>query len=230
MNIPNGKMLYKYLTGIVEKHDKSYVESFKEARSRIERTEYAKGGEVLYHGVYCPNPVVDLVVGNSNRGRIIKRWGAKSEPSFTYGFDEKGEMITCEWTFTAEYLVKDGNKVLGIAYNTAPQGPAIEMVTECCYDEKGRIVSILQGCCMYPMIPMDKVDMETFEYDEQGIKTMERHEWSGGMARYLSGCRVNFTHRQDGFLKSCTWEDYDTRKKRFVLNEEEYDILKERKV
>lgn len=39
----------------------------------IIRFEYAKGGESIHRGYYCPSLVYDLVVGNVKRGRLYKR-------------------------------------------------------------------------------------------------------------------------------------------------------------
>ena len=51
----------------------SYDELRKKALAETCYREYSKGGEGTHRGYYCPSPVIDLVIGNVSRGRLLKR-------------------------------------------------------------------------------------------------------------------------------------------------------------
>ena len=77
---------------------------------KVVREEYGSGGETLDRGFYFPNPVFDIVIGNSNRGKLLKRITKKSKISFSYGYDISGKLIVVnQWVdgqlATKEYLI-----------------------------------------------------------------------------------------------------------------------------
>ncbi len=53
--------------------------------------QYARGGKILHRGYFCPNPVMDIVHGNVNRGRLVRN--SIKEPDFTYYFDDAGNLL-----------------------------------------------------------------------------------------------------------------------------------------
>lgn len=56
------------------------------------RREYASGSD-LHRGFYCPCPVFELIVGNSHRGKLLKRLTSRSRPTHEYGFDADGRLL-----------------------------------------------------------------------------------------------------------------------------------------
>ena len=45
---------------------------YKDLLNDVVRTEYARGGETIHRGYYCPSPVYDIIVGGASRGRLLK--------------------------------------------------------------------------------------------------------------------------------------------------------------
>ncbi|MEH6949139.1 hypothetical protein V7068_19130, partial [Bacillus sp. JJ634] len=59
----------------------------------ITKFEYLKGGETIHRGYYCPSPILDLIVGNAKRGRLLKRKPDFGKFTYEYGFDIDNRMI-----------------------------------------------------------------------------------------------------------------------------------------
>ena len=51
----------------------SYENVFNQKEKTVVRREQASGGTCMQRGYYCPSFVMDIVLGNVNRGRLIKR-------------------------------------------------------------------------------------------------------------------------------------------------------------
>ena len=71
----------------------SYRSTFEQISKTVVRREQATGGETMHRGFYCPSIVEDIIIGNVNRGRIIKRL-VKQPITYTYGFDNSNRLVT----------------------------------------------------------------------------------------------------------------------------------------
>ena len=69
--------------------------------------EYSKGGESTHRGYYCPSPVIDLLIGNVSRGRLLKRRPAVNY-DYIYCLNEARQIIMVDAFATWE----DGRKTL----------------------------------------------------------------------------------------------------------------------
>ena len=67
---------------------------YERARCSVAYEEWSVGGKSMDRGYYCPSTVRDLVVVGQSRGKLLKRPRPKSRPSFCYGFDENGRLLT----------------------------------------------------------------------------------------------------------------------------------------
>lgn len=159
------------LTSVAERLHPSLAELEAYCITHTNRMEFASGSD-LHRGFYCPSPVFDLIVGNTHRGRILKRVTKRSKPSHGYSFDSDGTLLKCEYYFNGstamtEYLNRENNSVFGI---TVDQSNRLESVTEEVYDQ-GRIRRYLFGlfvpvggseqCC--------DVTCEEYRYDDTGL-------------------------------------------------------------
>ncbi|WNS78976.1 hypothetical protein RRU94_03280 [Domibacillus sp. DTU_2020_1001157_1_SI_ALB_TIR_016] len=106
----------------------------------IIRFEYAKGGESIHRGYYCPNLVYDLVVGNAKRGRLYKRKPQPGKFTYEYGFDREGRLLrvrkTTEFTastgqFNEEFLLYEEDAVYSVCFHHTSN---LEVVSKCIYD------------------------------------------------------------------------------------------------
>jgi hypothetical protein len=114
----------------------------------IVKVEYSKGGETIHRGYYCPSPVLDLIVGNLNRGKILKKKPDFLKYAYEYGFDNENRLVKVkkvnkvnEFTppvirFDEEYLVYKKDIVYAIEFDNMGE---INVVSRCTY-ENGNIV------------------------------------------------------------------------------------------
>ena len=80
------------LFDLYDKYLYSYDELRKKALAETCYREYSKGGESMHRGYYCPSPVYDLLVGNVNRGRLLKRRPAVNY-DYIYYLNEARQII-----------------------------------------------------------------------------------------------------------------------------------------
>ena len=97
---------------------------FEKAEEKTASHSYAVGGRNMDRGYYCPSTIRDLVVMGQRRGKLLCRPKATSLPSFCYGFDSDGRLLTVltlkEQTGEAcrrEVLFYEGEMTYGIAVN-----------------------------------------------------------------------------------------------------------------
>ncbi len=104
------------------------------AAQLVNREEFASGGECLLKGYYCPNKIVDIVVGGVNRGKILKRITSLSKKDFWYGFDKNNRllMIKSKAGATIEIISYVDNKEIGIGFSELTGN--INFVSECIYE------------------------------------------------------------------------------------------------
>lgn len=95
------------LFDLYDKYLYSYDELRKKALAETCYREYSKGGESMHRGYYCPSPVYDLLVGNVNRGRLLKRRPAVNY-DYIYYLNEARQIIMVDAFATWE----DGRKTL----------------------------------------------------------------------------------------------------------------------
>lgn len=80
------------LTSIAQLFLSENREHLTNLEQRAIRREYASGSD-LHRGFYCPCPVYELIVGNTHRGKLLKRRTSRSKPSHEYGFDADGHLL-----------------------------------------------------------------------------------------------------------------------------------------
>jgi hypothetical protein len=123
------------------------------SEKKIVRFEYSKGGETLHRGYYCPSPVLDLIVGNSKRGRILKRKPDFGKFSHEYGFDAADKLIrvrgVSEFTtpnsnYDKEYLIYLEDVVYGVQFNNMSE---LDCVSKCPYTN-GNILKYEMNHCV----------------------------------------------------------------------------------
>lgn len=88
------------------------------AEKSVARIEIATGSSI-HRGVYCPSPILDVVIGNISRGRILKRVTSLSKVSNHFEFDNGGCLLTsrsvCDnMPDVIEYIVRQGDNIYGL--------------------------------------------------------------------------------------------------------------------
>ena len=66
------RALCEELNTIDRQYRGSVQEIYEEGLRQVVRRQYARGGCTLQRGYYCPSPVLDIIAGNKDRGRLLK--------------------------------------------------------------------------------------------------------------------------------------------------------------
>lgn len=148
------------------------------AEKETVRTEYASGSD-LHRGYYCPSPVFDFVVGNTHRGRLLKRVTKASNPSHEYGFSSDGRLLWCRYrnknkVYDTEYLIHDGERVLGV--QCFADGKLNAVTEEIIRD--GLLTSYTQAQILWQnnRNTCHILNTEIYSYDENGLCSSQLHE------------------------------------------------------
>ena len=133
-----------------------YEDKISELRTSTEKVitkfEYSKGGEIIHRGYYCPSPILDLIVGNAKRGRLLKRKPDFGKYSYEYVFDKENRLVrvrgvneftTPDSRYDEEYLIYNKDIVYGVEFDNMNE---INTVSRCTY-ENGNIIKYERSLC-----------------------------------------------------------------------------------
>ncbi len=181
----------------------------RQAEGAVVSTEGAVNG-TIHRGVYCPSPVLDLIVGNVRRGKLLQRVTAKSKLTHQYGFDaahrlvfsrsiSRGEVIA------TEYLFRQDRAVYGLSLDAHG---AVTAVSEELYCED---LPVKYTYAQYlPWGPaLTCVDYRSEEYTYEGDVLAACHVRTyHPVAQIHSHEAYRFRHT-DGCLSGYTVEEYE---------------------
>jgi len=180
-------------------------------RQEVEYEEHSTKGEVLHRGFYCPSPIQDIVIGNSNRGRLLQRMTKRSKPTFKYGFNSKGEIILVDHinyegiSPSVEVILREGEKELGITFQIWKGMQQIIRVSECIYRDN-RIVAYTDGHgdSFDPKRYVSNIRREEYTYANEGLDVVHMYEFNNykATAPLLNHREYRFKHHDEGYL-SC---------------------------
>ena len=130
----------------------------------------------MHRRYYCPSLTHDIVVGNVDRGRLLKRLTPRSKRYFVYGYDHAGRMIWCKEFSNAslvniETFIYEGEYRYGFTQNM--NHPMFAITQE--KFQNGRIVNYLYGHGYHAEEEMVWVEwrQECYHYDEIGLKSCD---------------------------------------------------------
>ncbi len=84
--------------------------------------KYGIGGSNLpARGYCCPSLIMDIVVGNCSRGRLVSNPKSTTRPDFKFGFTEDGELVYIESFYdgkkvSTEYILRENNVITGFTF------------------------------------------------------------------------------------------------------------------
>ena len=96
-----------------EQYEANIPALIQKARVETAYTEYSTGGKSLHRGYYCPALVIDMIVGNINRGRLAKK--RPKAPDFQYYFDNTNELRLSEDRTCTEVILHEDDREIGLA-------------------------------------------------------------------------------------------------------------------
>lgn len=190
----SNQILNQVLKITKEEHEKN----LQKCKEEITRWQRAVGGQVIHRGYYCPSRIEDVVIGNNNRGRLIKRKTAKSERelSYEYGFCNE-RLIFIRHTYDEgiqerEYILYSGNKQIGYTFDSNMR---LRTISECTYQDN-KLMSYLR-IHVFQDNSVSECVKELYEYEEGMLHSVLRY--------YLvenSDCecaKYIFKHDEEGF-------------------------------
>ena len=180
--------------------------------------EYGKGGTILHRGFYCPSPVIDIVVGGSDRGRLIKNF--KNTTSYDYAFhktkDGRLVMVDQYWfnreahyPYRREFLIERENRIIAPIFEISCANHQLIYLSLCDYDARGKIVSYRTMLPGYRMV-RNNIEFdyhkcsfyaEDYTYDQETglIIAVNNGEKMDEIVFETSYC---FYHDDEGYLSS----------------------------
>jgi len=202
-----------------------------EAENNTVRFEYSRGGETMHRGYYCPSPTFDLVIGNCNRGRLLKRTPKDSKFSYEYAFDKDDNLISVRQADSIigirdeEYFIREN----GVEYSLMFHEGMLHCISRCLY-ENGLILRYDFSLCnfyRYLGLPNIEVSKNIAKYCTE--ITSEIYLYNDGilskliMQRYTPSCKIfdsfecEFFRDSEGFIS------------KYKTNSEEYSVSIKRK-
>jgi len=198
---------------------KKYENQFQTLKDQLSKEivleKYSTGGEGLYRGYYCPSPIMDIVMRNCNRGRLLSRITKRSKPTFKYGFNVDGNLILAtnfRYDIDAigtEIILRDGKKETGISFQEWDGERRLEQLSESIYRDN-RIISFIN--CFY--LDYDNsvsiYNREEYTYSNEGLGTAHMYRFSNhkGTFPILNHEEYRFKHDNDGYLSQFTVIEY----------------------
>lgn len=86
------------------------------------REEYAANSRYMPRGFYCPSPVLNKIITNMRRGRLLSHLTSRSKATHRYVYDQENKLIIVETLpplpKTKEYIVYERDKVLGYTFDS----------------------------------------------------------------------------------------------------------------
>ena len=217
----------KYVA-LASQYSDSYEELYKDIEAKTHRREYGKGGGSIQRGYYSPS-MIDLVVSNVRRGRLLKKPPKDGKYTYEYLFDESDRLI-CVYKYgyydeyqgyvwhdggqslaSTELFVYEPDKVLSLNFNDLrflrDGSHDLEYITECKY-ENGlltRYEFAVRPNSLIDIATCSQIEVEEFEYVDNQMKVMY---WYRYQPHYevLEKERYVFERDEEGYLSTCTLE------------------------
>lgn len=173
------------------------------------KEELSTSSKFLHRGVYCPSPVLDILITNSSRGRILVKPTDRSHITNRYVYDASGKLSFLDnyiedKMVSSEYLVYQDNLIYGI---TVGMGGKILSVSEEKYTNR-----VLENyiCAFYAEdgtgLNCLQMDCEQYIYDQCGLLDWNYYQlyysWENvAPSGFIEHKRYRFA-RENGMLKS----------------------------
>lgn len=190
------------LTLSLEEH-KEKIQRCKEC---VNTYQYSVGGEVLHRGYYCPSLIKDIVMGNCNRGRLVKNTAKTKKVTYEYGFRDNQLLLVrhniSDHLFEIEYISYFGNKQIGYTFDNEMQ---LRTISECVYhNEKLKSYFLVNYDPFGLSINCEK---EIYEYDSNLL-----HSVTVYLIQAADSCLHNkyvFYHDSNGYLSSYKVDEFE---------------------
>lgn len=180
------------------------------------KEELGSKSKYLHRGVYCPSPVLDILITNAKRGSILVRPNSKSRITNRYVYDIDDRLIYIDnyidgKMVSSEYILYRDGDIYGITIGTSG---ILICISKEHYTNK-RLESYL--CAFYSRESQNfgchHMDYEKYDYDEQGLLDWDYYQIYYGWEKVAPSGFVKHTRyrfaRKDGCLSSFTQVNID---------------------
>lgn len=180
------------------------------------REELGSRSKHLHRGVYCPSPVLDILITNSKRGRILVKPSERSHITNRYVYDTEDRLLYIDSyiddrMISSEYLLYQNNIVYGV---TVGMNGRLMSVTEEEY-AGGKLQSYIWAFYSGEELNLNcnQMDCEKYYYDDKGLLDWDYYQiyfsWEKeAPSGFIKHKRYRFT-REEGYLKSFTLVNND---------------------
>jgi hypothetical protein len=181
---------------------------YQKAEESIVSREYSKGGQSLHRGYYSPSPIIDLVVGNISRGRLIKNLKKERTFHYEYGFDSNKKLLIVKSFYEnkielIECLNYNNDIVLGLTFD---QDYEIVQICECKY-YNGNIVQLKDTGCYVFDDSFPTFEKQIYTYGKEGIQFVDMYTYENNI-HLIKHMRHEFMHNTEGYLSSYKTIEY----------------------
>ncbi len=194
---------------IAEEYENAELYLCDQFQNRVVKETYSINGRELHRGYYSPSPVFDVVIGNCNRGKLLKRLTKKSNVAFNYGFDESDRLIVVKNFFdesitATEFIIYNNNIATGITFSSD------HLITNLCEEiYENRKLKFLSQADFFPENhSIFNLHQESYTYDVSGIKTADIYMYDPQFP-LLQHQQYHFKHDADGYLSEYTVTSFD---------------------
>jgi len=188
-------------------------ELYKHILSKINRVEYATGGETVNRGYYCTNLYETFTVGGCNRGRLLKRVTNRSRITYEYCYINDNLVMVKKYGYPnalerrwygVEFIQKKEDMEVGVKFSVIDKELQDVSAVHINQYEAGKL---LNNRSIFGYIDFNKRRnaLVDFEYEENFYKyrgeTLEEvyhMDYMAGIASTLDVQKITFFHDDDG--------------------------------
>ncbi|MBE7067626.1 MAG: hypothetical protein E7385_08765 [Ruminococcaceae bacterium] len=192
------------LAKLAEKYKEKISELYNTIAKCVIREECSVDGESLFRGFYHPSPIFDIVVGNCNRGRLLKRITKKSRVTFKYGFDKSNRLVIVESMFNLsnkirEFIIYNENTALGIGFDSE------NSICYLCEEvfENNKIMHLIRASYCAHENRISTLHKEDYIYDKYGLKIADIYMYYPDLP-LVDHLHFDFQHDEEGYLSKYT--------------------------
>lgn len=204
------------LLSLYNEYEPCYDKLLRDAQSVIYNIEYGRGGELLHRGYYCPSPIFDIIVGNANRGKLMKRPGKDVVYDYVYYKNKDGNLIMVDRNAEIgdsgkilcdrEFIIESGNKELAPRFEFMRTIDQINIVSiSLCEYSEGRLtlyrnklrssIHMQDGTVSYVD---SSTQAEDYIYNSSGLIDQATH--GEKVMNIINETTFKFFHNESGIL------------------------------
>lgn len=206
----------KELLGLYAECEPYYEKFFEDTQRAVCSIEYGRGGEFFHRGYYFPSPIFDLVIGNANRGKLLKRPRKDAIYDYIYYKDKDGNLIMVDKNLGdtdadkelcyREFIIKSGSREIAPCFNFDKFLDQINIASfSLCEYRDGKIVlyrnmlrysiKMEDGTVSYG-IPI--IHAEDFKYHSSGL--IDQAVYGEKFNKSIRETSLKFFHNESGIL------------------------------